>query len=57
MIVPREAVVETGGKLLVYVKHERTFTPQAVEISGSTNTQVAVAHGIQEGDEVALRVP
>ena len=57
VILPREAVVEADGKLLVYVKHEGTFTPQAVEIAGVSNTQVAVAHGIQEGDEVALRIP
>jgi multidrug resistance efflux pump len=57
VIVPREAVVETDGKMVVYVKHEGAFTPQAVELAGVTNTQVVVARGIQDGDEVALRVP
>jgi hypothetical protein len=57
VIVPREAVVETDGKMVVYVKHEGQFTPQAVELAGVTNTQVVVARGIQEGDEVALRIP
>jgi multidrug efflux pump subunit AcrA (membrane-fusion protein) len=57
MIVPREALIENEGKLLVYVKHEGAFTAQEVEISGATNTQVAVTRGIQAGDEVALRVP
>ena len=57
VIVPREAVVETDGKTVVYVKHEGQFTPQAVELAGVTNTQVVVARGIQEGDEVALRIP
>jgi len=57
MIVPREAVVENEGKLLVYVKREGAFTAQEVEIAGSTNTQVAVTRGIQAGDEVALRAP
>ena len=55
VVVPREAVVESDGKPVVYVRHEGAFTPQAVEIAGATNTQVAVAHGLQEGDEVALR--
>jgi multidrug efflux pump subunit AcrA (membrane-fusion protein) len=54
LVVPREAVVEEEGKAIVYVKHEGTFAPQEVEIAGATNTQVAVSHGIQEGDEVAL---
>jgi multidrug resistance efflux pump len=57
IVVPREAVVENDGKLVVYVKHEARFTPQPVEIAGVTDTQVAIARGIQEGDEVALKVP
>jgi multidrug resistance efflux pump len=57
IVVPREAVVESDGKLVVYVKHEARFTPQPVEIAGVTDTQVAIARGIQEGDEVALKVP
>ena len=54
LVVPREAVVEEDGKAIVYVKHDGAFAPQEVAIAGVTNTQVAVAHGIQEGDEVAL---
>jgi multidrug efflux pump subunit AcrA (membrane-fusion protein) len=56
IVLPREAVVETDGKSVVYVKHEGAFTPQAVEIAGATNTQVAV-RGIPEGAEVALGRP
>ena len=55
--MPREAVVESDGKMVVYVKHEGGFSPQEVEISGVTNTQVAVARGLREGDEIALRMP
>ena len=54
VVLPREAVVETDGKPVVYVKHEGAFTPQEVEIAGVTATQVALSHGVQEGDEVAL---
>jgi hypothetical protein len=57
VILPREAVVEAEGQTVVYVKHEGAFTPQAVELAGVNNTQVVVARGIQEGDEVALRIP
>jgi len=56
LVLPREAVVETDGKPVVYVKHEGGFTPQEVEIAGVTNTQVAV-RGIPEGAEVALGKP
>jgi multidrug efflux pump subunit AcrA (membrane-fusion protein) len=56
MVVPREAVVETDGKAVVYVKHDGGFSAQEVEISGVTNTQVAV-RGLPEGAEVALRMP
>jgi multidrug resistance efflux pump len=54
LVLPREAVVKEDGKAIVYVKHEGTFAPQEVEITGVNNIQVAVAVGIHEGDEVAL---
>jgi multidrug efflux pump subunit AcrA (membrane-fusion protein) len=56
MVLPREAVVETDGKAVVYVKHDNSFAPQEVEIAALNNTQVAVK-GIPEGAEVALRMP
>jgi multidrug efflux pump subunit AcrA (membrane-fusion protein) len=56
IVLPREAVVEADGKSVVYVRHETGFSPQEVEISGATNTQVAV-RGIPEGAEVALGRP
>ena len=54
LIVPREAVAETAGKSVVYVRHQAGFSPREVEIAGESNTQVAVSGGLQEGDEVAL---
>jgi multidrug efflux pump subunit AcrA (membrane-fusion protein) len=54
LVLPRGAVVEEDGKSLVYVKHDGAFAAQEIEIAGVTNTQVAVSHGLQEGDEVAL---
>ena len=56
IVLPRQAVVEADGKSVVYVKHEGGFSAQEVEISGITNTQVAV-RGIPEGAEVALGRP
>jgi hypothetical protein len=55
LIVPREALSESGGKTIVYVRQGEGFVPREVEIAGVTNTQVAVASGIEEGAEIALQ--
>jgi HlyD family secretion protein len=55
LIVPREAVSDAGGKSVVYVKQGDAFVAREVEIGGTTNTQVAIVAGIQEGDEIALQ--
>jgi HlyD family secretion protein len=55
LIVPREALSESGGKSIVYVKQGDSFVPREVEIAGTTNTHAAVVSGIQEGEEIALQ--
>ena len=55
LIVPREALGGSGGKTIVYVKQGDAFVPREVEIAGTTNTEAAVASGIQEGEEIALQ--
>jgi HlyD family secretion protein len=55
LIVPREAISGSGGKNIVYVKQGDAFVPREVEIGGTTNTQVAIVSGIQEGEEIALQ--
>jgi multidrug efflux pump subunit AcrA (membrane-fusion protein) len=55
VIVPREAIDEAGGKTFVYVKQGDAFVPREVEIAGTTNTEAALASGIQEGEEIALQ--
>ncbi|MGD0776591.1 MAG: HlyD family efflux transporter periplasmic adaptor subunit [Candidatus Solibacter sp.] len=55
LIVPREALSESGGKMVVYVKQGEAFVLREVEIASTTNTQAAIASGIQEGDEIALQ--
>ena len=57
VLLPREAVHETDGKSVVYVKQAGAFIPREVEIGASNNTQVAVTSGLQAGDEVALEPP
>ena len=57
LIVPREALAEAEGKPVVFVKQGDNFLARPVEIATTTNTQVAVASGIEEGQEVALQPP
>ena len=57
ILLPREAVHETDGKNVVYVKQAGMFVPREVEIGASNNSQVAVTSGVQAGDEVALEPP
>ena len=57
LIAPREALGGSGGKTIVYVKQGDAFVPREVEIAGTTNTEAAVASGIQEGEEIALQPP
>jgi biotin carboxyl carrier protein len=55
LIVPREALSESGGRTIVYVKQGEAFVPREVEVGGTTSTQVAVVSGIEEGAEIALQ--
>ncbi len=55
LIVPREALSESRGRTIVYVRQGEAFVPREVEIAGITNTQAAVASGIEEGEEIALQ--
>lgn len=57
VLLPREAIHETEGKKVVYVKQAGAFVPREVEIGASNNVQVAVTSGLQAGDEVALEPP
>jgi hypothetical protein len=54
IIVPREAVSETSGKSVVYVRGEQGFSAREVEIAGENNIQFALASGVNEGEEIAL---
>ena len=56
LIVPREALSDSDGKTVVYVKQGDTFLVREVLIATATNTQ-AVVSGVEEGQEVALQTP
>jgi len=54
LLIPREAVQETDGKTIVYVKQGDNVVPREVELGAFSNTQVSVTSGLQAGDEVAI---
>jgi HlyD family secretion protein len=57
VIVPRQAVVETDGRSVVYVKQDGGFSPREVEIGKSNNTEIAILSGLQAGEEIAIQPP
>lgn len=52
LLIPREAVQESDGKAIVYLKQGETVVPREVELGASSNTQVSVTAGLQAGDQV-----
>jgi multidrug efflux pump subunit AcrA (membrane-fusion protein) len=57
LVVPRQAIVEQGGKNLVYRLEEGKFRPVEVELGASTPGRVVIEKGLSAGDRVALRDP
>jgi RND family efflux transporter MFP subunit len=55
LLIPREAVQETDGKTIVYVKQGDNVVPREVELGAANNNQVSVTSGLQAGDEVAVK--
>ena len=55
LLIPREAVQETAGRTLVYVKDGDNVTPREIEVGAYSNTQVSVISGLQEGEQIAIR--
>jgi len=57
LLIPREAVQESGGKSMVMVKQGETIVAREVEIGAVSNTLASVVSGLHVGDEVALQAP
>ena len=55
LLIPRDAVTESGGKQMVYVKQGETITPREVEIGAVSNMHAAVVAGLQEGEEITVQ--
>ncbi|HEX3760193.1 MAG TPA: hypothetical protein VHW23_15860 [Kofleriaceae bacterium] len=57
LVVPRQAVVERGGKTVVYRRDSHGFSPVGVEIAAATPGRVAIVAGLADGDVIAARDP
>jgi HlyD family secretion protein len=55
LLIPREAVQESGGKSIVLVKQGDSMEAREVTLGQSSNTQVSVLSGLQAGDQIAIR--
>lgn len=54
VLIPREAVQETGGKSIVLVKQGDGVAAREVTLGMANNTQVSIVSGLREGEEIAI---
>lgn len=54
LAVPRKAVVTVQGKSMVFVKTASGFERRVVELGASGGTEVEVAHGVRDNEEIAI---
>jgi HlyD family secretion protein len=57
LLVPRQAVFEREGKLIVYRRKKGGFDPVEVALGPSSMGRVVIDKGLQAGDVLALRDP
>jgi multidrug resistance efflux pump len=57
LVVPRQAIVDSGGKPAVYRRAAGGFEPVVVELGAATSGRVVIAKGLAAGDVIALRDP
>jgi len=57
LVLPRQAVFLEDGKSWTWVRHGDQFEKREVEIEASSMGLHALASGLEEGEEVALRAP
>jgi HlyD family secretion protein len=57
LLVPRQAVFEREGKLVVYRRKKGGFDPVEVSLGPSSMGRVVIDKGLQAGDVLALRDP
>jgi HlyD family secretion protein len=54
LVIPRDALTESNGKPVVFVKQGETLTAREVGIGSVSNTRATVVSGLQEGEEIAV---
>jgi len=54
---PIQAVTRVAGDTIVYVREDKTFVPQKVEIGLDNNRMIRIISGLKEGDVVLLDPP
>jgi multidrug efflux pump subunit AcrA (membrane-fusion protein) len=54
VVVPGTAVVERGGKHLVYMRHESHFEPVEVQVGQETRGKIEILSGIDRGDQIVI---
>jgi multidrug resistance efflux pump len=55
LLIPRDAVTESNGKPVVFVKQGEILTPREVEIGAVSHTQASIVSGLQAGEEIAVQ--
>lgn len=54
-VVPKDALVQSGGGWTVFVNQDGSATPRTVEIGAAIGDSFEVVSGLQPGDEVVVR--
>ncbi|HEY3396554.1 MAG TPA: efflux RND transporter periplasmic adaptor subunit [Armatimonadota bacterium] len=54
VIIPRDALVESGDQRMVYVVQDGKVAVRPVEIGASSNSQVQAVSGVQPGDQLII---
>ncbi len=55
LVVPRDAVIDTGGQQYVFVDRGGRFEPRPVRVGELVGEQFAVTGGLSEGERVVVR--
>lgn len=57
LVIPRKASTQIDGKPTVYLKDGDSYRPVSIEVAATNRTQIVVASGLEDGDEIALERP
>lgn len=57
LIIPRKASTQIDGRPTVFIKEGGSFRAAPIEVTATNRTEIVVASGLEEGDEIALERP